>query len=85
MHPGEIQMPASSRSYIGRNCRDVFYELRDAGFENIKIDTAGDITKENDRNIGKIISVSINGNSIFAKGVWTAKDAEIILRFHTLA
>ena len=85
MHPGEIMMPASSRSYIGRNCRDVFYELRDAGFENIRIEKAGDITKENDRNLGKIISVSINGNSIFAKGVWTPKDAEIILRFHTLA
>ena len=46
MHPGEIMMPASSRSYIGRNCRDVFYELRDAGFENIRIEKAGDITKE---------------------------------------
>ncbi len=85
MHPGEIMMPASSKSYIGRPCKDVFYELRDAGFTNIRIDKAGDITKENDRDLGRIISVSVNGNVIFARGAWTPKDAEIILRFHTFA
>ena len=83
MHPGEIRLPAAAKTYLGRNCRDVFFELTEAGFTNIRIVKVPDVKKENDRAIGRICEVKINGASLLPKGEWLAKDAEIVLSYHT--
>lgn len=78
---GEAMMPASARDFKYDNYKDVETALKDAGFTNIKTAILYDIvwgwTSE-----GEVDSVSVNGNTEFAKGNVFKKDAEIVITYH---
>lgn len=81
-HPNEIQMPESSRFYVGKNFEDVRSRLEVLGFTNIKVkETAmprfGIGVKK--YNVEKIL---IKGQLSFEKGAWFAPNTEIILFYY---
>ncbi len=76
MHEGEIRVPFSSLSIIGRDCKAVCTELAEAGFTNIytvrSLEVRPLFAKEN-----SVSRVEIGDNSGFDKGDWFAKDIKI--------
>lgn len=83
MHPGEIKLPSTLKSYVGKSYEEVNEQLRDLGFENIIIDEIKDITKEKDKNLGKIASITIDKNPKCTKGDWISEDALIEITYHS--
>ena len=60
------------------------HEKHELGFQNVIADEIRDITKEKDKNIGKIASVTIDKSPKFDKGIWVNEFAEIKLIYHSL-
>lgn len=79
-HDGELQIPLSSKKYIGRNYEDVEKELRNAGFENIEIvRKTAQSKKEKD---GEIVLISVNGRTDFDKNEWFVKESNIVITYY---
>lgn len=79
-HDGEIQIPSSSKKYIGRNFEDVEKELKNAGFENIEIVRKNAQTKK-EKN-GEIVIISVNGRTDFDKNEWFIKESNIVITYY---
>jgi len=84
-HPGQIQMPNSSKGYNGKNCNETVAELRGLGFTNISTyeqegPKIGLSRKEN-----SIARMTINGQSQFNKGIWLNSDAPIRITYNTFS
>lgn len=82
MHMGEIKMPEGSKHYIGMPYKEAEMELLDLGFDNIEIEEIKDITKEKDKNLDKVASITIDKSPKFSKGDWVDSSAEIKLTYH---
>ena len=79
-HDGEIQIPSSSKKYIGRNFEDVEKELKNAGFENIEIVRKNAQTKK--EKSGEIVIISVNGRTDFDKNEWFIKESNIVITYY---
>jgi hypothetical protein len=80
-HPGQIQIPNSSKGFIGKNYNDTITELSELGFTNISTyeqegSKMGFLRKEN--NISRI---TINGQNQFDIGTWFNSDAIIRITY----
>lgn len=78
---GEAMMPASASDFKYDSYKDVETALKEAGFTNIKTAILYDIVW-GWTNEGEVDSVSVNGNTEFAKGNVFKKDAEIVITYH---
>ena len=84
-HPGEIQIPNSSKEYNGKDYNEAVDELRGLGFTNISVfeqegPKFGLFRKEN--SIARII---INGQTQFEKGSWVSSDTTIRITYNTFS
>ena len=82
MHIGEIKMPEGPKHYIGMPYKEAEMELLDLGFDNIEIEELKDITKDKDKNLEKVVSITIDKSPKFSKGDWVDSTAEIKLTYH---
>lgn len=78
---GEVQYPEEARS--SGDYRNLYKELRDAGFTNITLVPAGDLiigyfNSEND-----IIEITVDGAPAFNKGEWYPSDIPIVISYHS--
>ena len=78
-----IKVPDSAQNFEGENYKDVVKILEDAGYTNVKTEVIDDLvtgwlTKED-----SVERVSIDGHTDFNKGDKFAKDAEIVVTYHT--
>lgn len=80
-----IKIPFSSSSLCGTNYQEVIEKLTAAGFTNIKTELIYDIVVGWFTADGEVDSVAINGDTSFSTGDYFAKDAEIIVTYHTWA
>ena len=83
MHPGEIKLPNSAKSYKGKDLDSVKQELTDLGFFNITTEEIKDIKKENDKNIGKVKEIMFDRSPLFKKGDWIREEAEVWISYHS--
>jgi hypothetical protein len=84
-HPGQIQIPNSSKGYNGKNCNEAVDELKALGFTNISVfeqegPKIGLFRKEN-----SIARITINGESQFDIGTWFSSDATIRITYNTFS
>lgn len=83
MHPGEIKMPVALKSYIGKPYEEVKASLLELGFEDITIDEVKDITKEKDKNEGKVASITIDKSPKYSKGDWVNLLGGVEIIYHS--
>ena len=84
-HPGQLQIPNSSKGYNGKNYFDTVTELKELGFTNISTyeqegSKIGWSRKEN-----SIARMTINGESQFELGDWINSDATIRITYNTFS
>ena len=58
----------------------LFHELNIAN--NIEIEELKDITKDKDKNLEKVVSITIDKSPKFSKGDWVDSSAEIKITYH---
>ena len=81
-HPGQIQIPNSSKGYSGKNCDEVLFELKELGFTNISTFEQEGVRKGLLRKENSIARMTINGNSQFDRGDWVDSDATIRITYN---
>ena len=59
-------------------------ELAGLGFCNIVVDEIRDVTREKDRRIGKVASITIDKSPKFSKGDWIDECALIEISYHSI-
>jgi DNA-directed RNA polymerase subunit RPC12/RpoP len=79
----KISINNSSSQLVGENYKDVVIKLKENGFVNIKTEAVEDLIIGLFTTDGEVEQVEINGNIDFSSGVKFAKDAEIIVTYHT--
>ena len=79
----EVKISVDAKSFRGDNYKQVIRELKDAGFENIDTEKLYDLINGWFVKDGQVDRVSIAGNAEFTKGDIFAKDAHIIVTYHT--
>lgn len=84
-HPGQIQIPNSSKGYNGKDYTEVIAELKNLGFTNLdtfeqKNAKKGWLSKAN-----SIERITINGQSQFNQGDWIDSDATIRITYNTFS
>lgn len=92
-----VEVPDSSKNYVGKPYQDVKMSLEDAGFTNIQEDVKADLNSGFLDNLtsklpgkfgnkdGAVERVSINGVSSFNKGDPFPKNATVRITYHTYA
>ena len=83
LHVGEIKIPNPPSYYKGKEYSAVVTELQELGFENIITEEIRDISKDKDKNLGKVASMAIDKRPKFSKGDWFNESAEIKLIYHS--
>ena len=79
-HEGMIQVPDSSKHYIGRLYKEVKDELSDAGF-SVFIPETQEVKKGRGTKPARIVKIAINGQTKFDKGDWFEPEAKIRITF----
>jgi hypothetical protein len=82
MHPGEIKLPNGIKSYIGKQYQEVETEIIELGFINVYVEEIRDITKDRDKNEGKVAGITIDKSPKYAKGEWVSENAEVKITYH---
>ena len=82
MHPDEVRMPNSLKHYVGKPYKEVEDALEELGFYNITSEEIRDISKDKDKNIGKVASILINRSPKLAKGDWVEEGALVEITYH---
>ena len=83
LHPNEIKLPNNLKSYIGNPYKEVEAELFELGFENVEVEEIRDITKEKDKNEGKVAEVTIDKSPKYSKGEWISQNADVKIIYHS--
>ena len=71
----------SEEEFAGKNYEEVKQEILDAGFSKVVIKEVKDLDQSSKGKTGDVASVSIGGNSEFAKGDSFDKDSEVIITY----
>ena len=84
-HPGELQIPHSSKGYIGKDCNEAVDELKALGFTNISVfeqegPKVGLFRKEN-----SIARIAVNGQIQFEQRNWFSSDTTIRITYNTFS
>ncbi|MGL4971649.1 MAG: DUF4839 domain-containing protein, partial [Culicoidibacterales bacterium] len=82
-HENEAKLPVDASEYKNANYQDVITELEQAGFTNIEVEVIDDLITGWLTKDGEIEEISIDGNTTFSAGTYYAKDAKIIISYHT--
>lgn len=85
IHPGEVKVPNSSSSYLGKPYQDVIAELKAAGFENFTLSEQADLRMGLLIKEGGIARIAIDHNDRFDKGTWFRKESVVDIRYHIMA
>jgi Zn-dependent protease with chaperone function len=84
-HPGQIQIPNSSKGYLGRDYNEIVDELRVLGFNNISVFEQEGPKIGLFRKGNSIARIIINGQTQFDKGNWFSCDATIRVTYNTFS
>lgn len=79
----EVKIPFSSEEYKGDNYEQVVKELKNAGFTDIAVVDQKDLVTGWLTKDGSIDRISIDGDSEFSDGDIFAKDARVVITYHT--
>jgi hypothetical protein len=82
-HPGQAQIPNSSKGYIGKNCDETVDELKELGFTNISVFEQEGPKIALFRKENSIARITINGQNQFEMGNWFSTDAIIRITYNT--
>ena len=82
-HLGKIHLKQSCDDYIGKDYQYTHNLLSEAGFTNIVDSEQKTLSKKEQALVGKVIQVSIDGNTEFKAG-WYAKGAKITIYYGAL-
>ncbi len=83
-HVGEIMLPDNIKSYIGKPFKAIEEKLQGLGFLYIELEELRDLTKDKDKNNGKVAEVTIDKSPLYSKGDWVPEDAEIKIVYHVV-
>ena len=78
------KVTSSAQDYYGMDYETVVSKLEDDGFTNIIVEMVEDLSSSSDLNDGEVGEVSIDGDTDFKKKTEFAKDASIIITYHTI-
>ncbi|MBP1535863.1 MAG: M48 family metallopeptidase [Ruminococcus sp.] len=84
-HPGQVCVPGSSVSYMGRNYQEVVDELRALGFTNFSVTEQADIKVRLLLKEGSIAHISIDHQDRFDRNTWFNVNAPVSIRYHVMA
>jgi len=84
-HPGQLQIPNSSKGYNGKNYFDTVTELKELGFTNISTYEQEGLKIGWSRKENSIARMTINGESQFELGDWINSDATIRITYNTFS
>ena len=83
LHPGEIKLPNNLKSYIGKPYEEVEAEMLDIGFTEVNVEEIRDITRERDKNEGKVAEITIDKSPKYSKDEWVSENAVVKIIYHT--
>lgn len=74
---GKIQIPFDDTYAVGKNCYDIYKELKDAGFKSItkKPDDSGWMKENN------VIHVTIDKSDSFSKGAYCSPEVSVVITY----
>ena len=81
----DIALKHSGFWFSGKKAEEAEKEFRELGFTDIVLEPVADITDEESRNTGRVITVQIGGSQVFRRNDLFPKDAEIRIVYHALA
>ena len=84
LHPLQIQLPNNASYYVGKDYKEVDRLLFEAGIVNTRCVEVNDIVKDNNSNLNKVISISVDGNEKLLKGDWISIMSEVVIKYHGL-
>lgn len=77
--------PIGSDECIGKDYATIMEQLQEAGFENVHVEKVEDLKASQKDQLNTIASISVDGNSEFAKGQEAEKTARISILYHGFA
>jgi hypothetical protein len=80
---GKIEVPAASKDLEGKTYKDIVGDFKAAGFTNVKTKAIRDLITGWLTKDGEVEKVTIGGQSTFDADKRFAKDAEVVVSFHT--
>lgn len=83
MHFGEIKLPNSLKTYIGKPYLEVKEAFQEIGFSNVETEEIRDIIKEKDKSEGKVADITIDKSPKYSKGEWVDEEAEVKIIYHS--
>lgn len=83
-HEEEIHAPKISSEYLNQYYKQAEIEFREAGFDNVKSEPAGDLKDYSSNLKDTVIDISVDGNKKYTKDDWFQKDDEVIIRYHSV-
>lgn len=81
-HDGQIQVPVNSSGASGENFEDIVTRFEKAGFTNVTTREVPDLINGWIHKEGDVDSVSIDGDTGFAKDAWFAPDVSVVVSYH---
>ena len=84
-HPGQIQLPNSSKGYAGKDCAETAAEFKRLGFTDISTYEQEGPKLSWPRKENSIARITINGQSQFDMGDWVGNDATIRITYNTFS
>ena len=82
MHTGEIKLPGSLKTYLGKPYKEVEAVFLALGFTYVEVEETRDITKEKDKNKGMVAEITIDKSPKYSKGDWVSESAQVKIVYH---
>lgn len=74
-----IPVPGSSKSFIGKDYKDVIDEFKNAGFDNVSSFEV--FSKDRFKKSGDVLDISIDGKDSFNEEDWFHADSSVSIRY----
>lgn len=81
--PGQVSPPLSASEVKGKKYQDVVTRFENAGFTNVTTEAVADLVIGWFAGDGEVKDVSIAGDSDYTKNEKFARDAPVVIRYHT--
>ena len=82
MHPHEVKMPYSSAYYTGKKKDEVLLALEKLGFDYITTEAVEDVSRDNEKQLEKVIRIDVEGKKGFDRGEWIDLDTAFKIVYH---
>lgn len=78
----KIKVGLNASDLVGQNYRNVYAQIVDKGFTNVRLLSSKDLVTGIIKKNGAVESVSVNGDTAFSSDTYAYDDADIVIKYH---